>query len=337
MAIADSRGDESLWASAAANASTIHNIRAEYGTALELAARARGIGEEVGNAFARWHATTLPAANRAVLGDHRLARELMEREISHADLQDAPFRHGPAMSVLGTALSVAGDLAAARECARHAYVGGVLADARRTLDLIDGNWEQLDAIVTAQIDDARAAGEMFTVVEGSIVVGRARALLGDDRGARAAYDEAEEIAAARGATALAALVQPERARVQLVTGELDAARASIVRCRALMNLEEPWCAHPARVDIADASVAAAMGDLARAEYLFRRGLDLLESFALPFDQADAHVEWGRALTRAGREAEAADHFNAALELYTRHGAGERWRERARALRLEPRR
>jgi len=65
---------------------------------------------------------------------------------------------------------------------------------------------------------------------------------------------------------------------------------------------------------------------------FEKSIFILKRYCLPWDEADTLYHWGLALNKAGGYSEANEKFDAAIEIYRGHGAGQRWIDRVEAAR-----
>jgi tetratricopeptide (TPR) repeat protein len=78
---------------------------------------------------------------------------------------------------------------------------------------------------------------------------------------------------------------------------------------------------------AEAAFAAAENRMADAAKLFEDSIAVFRRFGLIWHQADTLHYWGRALLKAGNNASALEKLDRAIDLYRRHGAGQRWIDR----------
>jgi non-specific serine/threonine protein kinase len=76
--------------------------------------------------------------------------------------------------------------------------------------------------------------------------------------------------------------------------------------------------------------------LREADAHFTRTGEIFDRFRLPWEEAETLLLWGLALNVTG-DARASEKFDAAIMVYRRHGAGDRWLEHARSLRKPARR
>jgi DNA-binding CsgD family transcriptional regulator len=129
--------------------------------------------------------------------------------------------------------------------------------------------------------------------------------------------------------------RPPLALLLAETGRPDEARAEVERCRAIVANGEDWRALLGTVERAEAATLAAEGNLAEAESHFERALAIFQQFGLVWEEAETQLVSGRFLRDAiRRERErAADHFDAAISIYRRIGAGEPWINRVQEERM----
>src|SRR6202041_1004329 len=67
-----------------------------------------------------------------------------------------------------------------------------------------------------------------------------------------------------------------------------------------------------------------------AEIQFQEALEIFRKYHTPFEEADTLEYWGGALNTSGEHGRANDKLDAAIEIYRRCGAGERWVRRVEA-------
>lgn len=115
------------------------------------------------------------------------------------------------------------------------------------------------------------------------------------------------------------------------TGRVAEATPHLARCHQILANGEDWRAAAGRVALADGVVASNAGSSTQDfEVHFAQAVAVFRRFRIVWDEAEALHEWGRALVLAGDKARAIDNFEAALEIYRRIGAGERWMKRVLA-------
>jgi tetratricopeptide (TPR) repeat protein len=94
---------------------------------------------------------------------------------------------------------------------------------------------------------------------------------------------------------------------------------------------EDWRGLVGAVARAEAVTAAAEGKSQDAERQFEKAGEIFRRYHVPFEEAEALYYWGRALNASGEHARANEKIDAAIEIYRRCGAGERWIERVEAV------
>jgi tetratricopeptide (TPR) repeat protein len=123
------------------------------------------------------------------------------------------------------------------------------------------------------------------------------------------------------------LIRPELVLNYVAMGNLEAARAHILRCAEIVSAGEDWRGLAGHYHRAVAVWAAAEGDANAGEYDFAAAVNAFRRMSLAWHEADTLQFWGRALTSADRPEAAVEKLDAAIEIYRRIGAGERWIER----------
>jgi DNA-binding CsgD family transcriptional regulator len=113
-------------------------------------------------------------------------------------------------------------------------------------------------------------------------------------------------------------------------GETDGARAHLARCRAILAAGEDWRGRAGRVALAEAATLAADGHPREASGVFGRAVDIFRRYGLAWDEAEALRAWSGSLHATGDRRAAAERLDAAIALYRRCGAGERWIDQLRA-------
>jgi tetratricopeptide (TPR) repeat protein len=225
------------------------------------------------------------------------------------------------MRVLQDAYLLSGDLPAARsllEQEPHASAAGMLA-------FYEGDWDRADSILEQGLERARSGmpSEMFLYGQ---VLARVRWNRGEPtraetllREALAPYPDEEPHCQVE------MVVRPELALVYLEMRQQEDAVAQVSRCREV-SAGEDWRGLGGHLARADAAVAAAEGKLDAALAGFESAVTIFRKYALPWEEADTLHRWGRTLLAAAPD-RANQKFDAAIEIYRRHGAGQRWIDR----------
>lgn len=117
------------------------------------------------------------------------------------------------------------------------------------------------------------------------------------------------------------------ARLYGETGRAQEVAPHLARCREIMANGEDWRGVAGHVAWVEGVAAAAEGRMAEAEPRFERAVAVFQQYRRVWDEAEAPHDWGAALAAAGEKQRALAKFDAALDIYRRIGAGERWIER----------
>ncbi len=126
------------------------------------------------------------------------------------------------------------------------------------------------------------------------------------------------------------LLRPELALHCVASGHIAAAREQVLRCDEILSSGEDWLGFSAHGAHAAASVAAAAGSQVEADHRFADAVATFARVSLVWDQADVLRSWGRALVARGEKNQGLEKFDAAIEIYRRHGAGQPWIDHTRA-------
>ncbi|HEX6381524.1 MAG TPA: hypothetical protein VF180_09810, partial [Acidimicrobiia bacterium] len=120
--------------------------------------------------------------------------------------------------------------------------------------------------------------------------------------------------------------------VALERDRLTEAREQVGRAREL-TAGESWAGLAGRLELAEAALRAAEGDLSGSEALFALAVDCFRRRAVPWDEAEALLYWGRALARTDDSLRARERMDDALAVYEQIAAAEPWRAKVRAERV----
>jgi tetratricopeptide (TPR) repeat protein len=219
---------------------------------------------------------------------------------------------------------------------------GRLAEARRMLALVppgflqsqmdyyDGAWERcLDSLADG-LEILRDVGNRSAVANRLDHIASVRYALDDLAGTAIALAEQLEIAIDGSAALLEVRARAELALVSALRGDCQAAEEHLRRGREIIANGEDWGRKGGRLCLAGAITSVLVGDIDRARREIEAALAVFRSRRLPWDAADAHVQYARQLEAAGLTAEACPHRDAAVEIYRGLGAPPRWTERALA-------
>ncbi len=127
-------------------------------------------------------------------------------------------------------------------------------------------------------------------------------------------------------------LRPEFVLLLVENGDVAVAESQLARCREIIAAGEDWRGLVGHVARARAVVAAAEGKFPEAESQFETAVQIFQRYTLPWEEADALYHWGRALIAANLNSRGGEKFAAAIEIYRRHEAGQRWIDRIEAAR-----
>lgn len=325
MDIGERLGNEGLWA----NAATLHawhliaSGRPTEGVA--LFDRAWKTSDRLNAMYPAFLGAWLGGLCLVHLADPVAAQEWFQRELDRPRLAQAPGQRMFLARLLSGAYSQAGRLDDARR---------VIAEATprsRQVFWWDGDWEAALDEVSLDRESLHQTGERWN--EGGRLKGMSRGheALGNDARAIELLLQALEIFEGQ---VLADEVDV-RSRLALLfarNGRPFESDSHLARCRDILSSTEDWRGLPGFVAAAEAVVSATKGDVSEAEARFSEAIGIFRRFTLPFDEADALHQWGRALAACGEPIAATEKLDAAVDLYRHHGVSDRFVERVNASR-----
>jgi predicted ATPase len=223
---------------------------------------------------------------------------------------------------------------------------GELLEARRLLNqtepgyfvrayfaLFEGDWEQADSIWTGLLNFCANAGarpEAFTWFRHSVW---ARRLLRNYSAAEDMLVRGLELCSRETLPIVEMQLRPELVMLNADTGRDADSNSQLVRCREIMSEDQDWLGLAGMVWRAEAIVASAEGRHDEAQAQFQKAIETFQRYRLPWEEAETLLYCGRVLSSAG-DSRANQKFDAAIEIYRRHGGGQRWIDRVEAARIE---
>ena len=221
---------------------------------------------------------------------------------------------------------LAGDLSRAKALAAEHRVGPVF---RSFIEFRQGNWEAAIEMLLGVLESARRTGDRWNeantlsiLFETVFVTGDLRRATDVLRQALRTYEPSDFFWEIRN--------RPEAALLSIAAGRFEEAVQHLEVCRTIMAQGEDWLGRAGFVARAEGVVAAAQGhDFATH---FEKAVAILKRYSLPWDEADTLYYWGKALNGAGEYSAANEKFDVAIEIYRRHGGGQRWIDRVEAAR-----
>ena len=335
------------------------NVRGDLDEAAVLAARATGLGRELGVADLEAVGLALEGITRVRRGGVEEGLRLLDEAAAIAAGEELhlPIARGWALCYLISACEGVGDFPRATQWCAAARVVAERWDARQMLGVCrsaygnvlatNGDWAAAELELTAAVDDLLAARPAMAA-GGLARLGELRARQGRAEEARMLFERAgshQRALVGLGALALdagdaaAAADAAERALRRLsATAMLDRLPALELLVRARLALDDPdaAAAHSAqlarageaigtpfvrgRARLAAARVARARGDHEEARRAGEDAVDLLVASAAAYEAALARLELGRALAALGRPEAAAAEARAARDAFVALGA-----------------
>ncbi len=328
MEIATHLGEEALWIRAAAHHADhmFHSGRLAEARALMDDAwhRADRLDNFDGAFETAWSGGYHPLA----LWDPREGQRWFARELARPRMAQAIFQRRVLIQEMAFGFVFRGQLARAKE---------LLAESPRAVVeafilLYEGDWERAAALLDESRDAMRAAGSRDGETVYAYFQGLVCLAAGDLAGAEA-MNQVTLLAAIEGPHIPYALnAHAQAALIAILRGRPDGARSHLARCREIIAGGEDFRGLFGRVALAEGMAAAAEGNHDAAERQFTSALEIFRSYDLPWDLAQTHHLWGSALLAAGALSRASEQFDAAQEIYQRHGAGAVWLDKVDAAR-----
>jgi tetratricopeptide (TPR) repeat protein len=227
---------------------------------------------------------------------------------------------------------LAGDLARAKALAAEHQVNPTF---RSMIALREGNWEAAIEMQLAMVEWARRTGHRWNEANALSILFDIIRLTGDLARATEVFRQALR-SYEPGILLFEMNNRPQGVQLALEAGRHDEALEHLQRCRAIRAQGEDWLGRTGLAERAEAMMAAAEGrDFAP---YFEKSIGYFRRYCLPWDEADTWYDWGVRLNAARQYSGANEKFDAAVGLYLRHGAGQRWIDRAesqRQRRAEP--
>ena len=330
MDLAERIHDDALWAHAA----VIHGghlcSSGRLAAGQELMERA-WLSAHRRNYSLTFFASFLGSAYASWLGDQPRAQAWCERELAQRRLGQAPGQRRRFLSRLASHYALGGDLTRARDLLAEV---GPSYDTWQVL-FWSGDWEQCESIARERVDASGRGGDRAFAFEATYYLAHLSRVRGDGPAALPALERVLDIPVDGGELAyeLAA-----RALLTLVCAEVGRQRDAerhLVRARQIMANGEDWHALAAWASLAEGVVSAAGGRVLEAGRRFQHAIERFRGCRVPWGEAEALYVWGQALQAAGDISAASEKFGGATDMYSRHGAGERWVARVRSAQHLP--
>lgn len=294
--------------------------------ALALLDRARESADEFGQAIPRLRA----AENRGYvllrLWDSQTAQTWI-REFPGFRVAESPFHSRVLAQELCAALLLAGELGEAASLigrAQKSILDGMLAFRL-------GDWERAEAVWIEGLDRCRKAGARGPACDYIASLAALHLARGQQAQAAALLLQILEISLDAPQVQLELQTRASLMSLYAEMACLEQAQPHVARCREILSEGEDWRGLTGHVARAEAVVAAADGRLDEPEEHFCKADQIFQYYHLPWEEAENCLYWGLALKATG-DSRANEKFGAAIAIYRRHGAGQRWIDRVEAAR-----
>ena len=200
---------------------------------------------------------------------------------------------------------------------------------RSQIAFYGGDWDSAGELLQEHIDWARNASSAWNELNSLSLLMENLRVKGDFDGAMSCFDRA------RGMFGPDNQYWEVRLRSRAVflfvdTDWTETALEHLQYCRAILAQGEDWLGYTGTLRRGEAMIAASIADFGEADRHFASAVEINKQYSLPWDEAETLHYWGKSLTLAGEHSRATEKFDAAIEIYRRHGAGQRWIDRVEA-------
>jgi tetratricopeptide (TPR) repeat protein len=207
-----------------------------------------------------------------------------------------------------------------------------LADSSRaSFCRAEGDWQEASDRLAQSVRTFRAQENQHSAAHCLGAQSRAERFRGDLVRAKALEQEALELLPHD--PHIEMQIRPQLASLCAEMNQPDEAESVLMRCREILSAGEDWRGLAGNICMAEAMIAAARGEMNRAEIEFLRAIEIFVRYQLPFEQAEALYCWGRVLATRGETTVASEKFDRAIEIYRGIGAGQPWIDRVEAERV----
>ncbi len=251
--------------------------------------------------------------------------------------QARTIRRRAILSDLGAALVTAGELTEAElivsDLGEDVFDQEDLCFARPQLAFRRGEWDEAERVWRIACDRHKEAGNRHTHATFALALAGLARVRGDFSAAKELLETVLALGLDGPEAVWTMMASAELALIYGETRRPEKTRPHFERCREILAQGEDWRGLAGRVGLAEAVVAGADGNVDDAERHFEAALAVFRRYSLPWDEAEALLQRGRMYATSRRHrASAAASFDAAIEIYRGHGAGQRWIDRVEALR-----
>ena len=262
------------------------------------------------------------------IGDPVEAEKWCTRELASARTSRSPARRLVLINRLINSKATRGALNEALELVPQTLKGeGSFASATssRLINFFKGAWDESDDQITRFIQRLRNAGDLNSETNALFWGARVKRTMGDLGSAQGIIERCVSMCCER-SNVREMQIRPEAVLLSTQMNRLDEASCHLDRCREIMVDGEDWRGLAGGVARAHAVLAAETGRFDESEQGFKHAVAIFRRYQVPFEEAETFWFWGRALKAAG-DRRAKEKFDAAVETYRRHEAGQPWIDR----------
>lgn len=330
MELSEQLGDEFWWIQAAMINTRFLIALGRLAEAHSLELRAQEKAERFADAYSGSIVAWLGGVNCSDLWDPRAALPKYLAELSRPRTSRSPTRSLPLLTESSHMYVQVGEMAEARRVL--AQMRGPTAST--ALPWEDGDWDRTHLDVTERIELARRGGNLDSICLRTHWLGMICRIRGRYAESEAFSKESLEIS--RNAPNLTRVLWAEQDLCLLYFDmrRREDAHRSLAHCRNILALGEDWRGIEGGVTRAQAVVAALDLKFNDADAQFQKALDIFRRYSEPWMEADTYRYWGCALISAGDKRRASEKLGAAIEIYRRIGAGQRWIDRVEETRAK---
>jgi tetratricopeptide (TPR) repeat protein len=294
----------------------------------EALERANQLGHVLGAYFATW----ILGGMNYYRGDYAASIAAYQRELDSGRLDQTPEQQGLLLTYMANDYLGIGDLEPARRLLEESGAQG-LEFVRLKFELVDGDWEAAVSGFAAAWPEWKGRGlNVFGFGPGYLTwLAVAQHTVGDLDGEALTLEEGLEISRTGASAVGKSQMNWLAARLLIDRGDTEQASLLLDELRDLIDLEA-WGGLIGRLDQIEAEIAIQKGDVGRARALFDGAIAAYQTYPDPLFEAEFKLRWGRALVAGGEPGEASGLFDAAGEIYRRHGFAQRWIDRVEQAR-----
>jgi tetratricopeptide (TPR) repeat protein len=327
MEIGVRSGDELLWVQGAVTHANSLYCTGDLAKALQLLNQAWQKADELNSTSAAAMTADQACYCHAFLWNPWECEGWALRELSRSRLAHAPSLRQRLFHQLAHAYVFAGKL---NETRRLLVETPPCLLAEANLAFYAGDWSQAESTLLRDLDEqGRRPGRPKQESFAMLWLGRLHHARSEHLGAENLLRQALAIVHGQHLY-LEVDIRSELTALYVDSARANDAQSQLTRCREILGNAEDWLGLAGKVARAEAVVAAAAGRYEDADRQFEKSVQIFRRYHVPFEEAEALHYWGRALNAAGKHGWVNEKLDAAIEIYRRCSAGERWVERVEA-------